>query len=1250
MVRRACLFFLFFILILILADPVRNAIIKYRSTSGPVTITTLETKPKECCPVAVSIVGSESPVVVSGAGNANVPVPSSTTNGDDHFIVARLRQTAGSAGSATTPSGYSLVAQTGSTYVYWKRYTAAPTGDIPLTFGTTDVHAIIESLTLRGIQLTPTANTPWGSLSALSDSNASHPFVVSSFAVEYDGTFVLSIFGTNGANMTLPAEQNQLYNYAYSGPPAIDLAIGHRTITTHGSVANQQLVHDSTVVDFIQITFVPAGSAESIYLNHWTDTGITTDDPDYAAEIIFDTQGPYAYLVYEEDANGYAAIKKINRNTLAVVASQIFTGYEIQYGNPTEQDNSYIYIGLQNPEVSFIKVAKSTLTVEYATATPSGASLGAFPLHMGKAGTWSQNILFTIGYFGVVDPAPSAYHIVGWNIGDGSLAYNKAIPGAAFSAGNPETPALWYGFSSFSIDDQGDIWVLGAWADNLQFGGDRGFLVKMVNGEFTLFFQRFDNLWHEDAEDLSSMLFDSASNSLFITESNGHFSRNDSRIARYSTVSGLVYANDYGSQTVLAAESAGIQGNGIRSLFGVRSVFTGWGLLNTNFSGGNGSPGNLVQHNFLTGAVVRAIQTPGDYESAKNPVLSPEGKVWMVAYSPTLGGPSFVDHLLILDITTALSEAGEGDGGGEDGQGDGGLRITQQAVEVLHNLPYEITIDRTGSGDDGGLRFLPAQRLRIGGNPNAERWLRLRNKKLIYLVTLTIKYVDGDTVNTENIYLSNHALNTRSDEDPPNIEFIAVLRDEDIPSLKQELSEVLYGLSTPTVGKIVINNADGQFDAKLPISGYVWDGGDVEIKLTGDRTELALEDAILIFTGRIGKITYADNAITVEVMSRAADLQRKKVPNTSFKGVNDEDVLEPVAYGYLYNITPYLKDAVDFTYSIAGHEIEDILDVYDNGVALSGGQYTKDLANGEFTLVAVPAGLITCDVAGKKINGLFSAIRADFIYDLLTTYGGLTDEEVDIDTIDFFAIEVGGDSGIYITNETPVLDACLALLRPVLGFLYFARDGVARVGRFEPPNDDSVISLTLRPSEMFPQGDTEADVSAAGDILVVDQSDILISKAVLLYNRNWTVFTEEQMGAASPIDPNTTAGQIKRDYLKKEALRAEIELTGPTVGRSLYANAEDMEPLDSFFINEGDARAAAQLWLDTYGIARFTISVRCATLAYNASLHNVVELDYSILDEDTGSVKPRWFSSKLTRSVAYQENYGDNVIEMLLFI
>ena len=573
---------------------------------------------------------------------------------------------------------------------------------------------------------------------------------------------------------------------------------------------------------------------------------------------------------------------------------------------------------------------------------------------------------------------------------------------------------------------------------------------------------------------------------------------------------------------------------------------------------------------------------------------------------------------------------------------DGGVLFSQQCIEVLNNLPTLIRLD-------GVLSMSGSVTLGITKND----FFKIRKKKLIYLVTLTLRYASGSTVLTENIYLSNHAFNTYANETPPNTEFIAVLRDADIPSFKQELSEALYGISIPSFGRLVINNADGQFDDKLP-PNRVWEGGTIVVKLTGDRSEIALNLATTIFTGTLGKLTYSDNTISVEVFSRAIELQKKNVPDAKFTGPNDEEVVSPVAYGYVNNISPFLKDPVNLTYKVAGHAINAITNVYDIGVALtSGSQWTNDLANGEFTLNQPAVGQITCDVQGKSILGSFSANRADFIYDLITTYGGLTIDDVDGASLTSARISMAGDSGYYINSDSPILSVVEDLLQAVLGYLYFSRLGKAIIGKFEIPDAGTIVALELDSAEIFPQGNATSDSGATGDVIVASQVDRLFSKIIMGYDHNFTIQTEDSLGHAPPVDETTASGRARRAWLSKQSLRIEASNTGPTTGRNLYKTAEEMkEPIETWFINQSDARNAANYWLEVYGVQRYLVAIQCTAAPLQTSLHNIIVITYFVKDENSGDTKTltRWFNGRKMRSVAYEENYGDNLVNLLLFI
>lgn len=583
--------------------------------------------------------------------------------------------------------------------------------------------------------------------------------------------------------------------------------------------------------------------------------------------------------------------------------------------------------------------------------------------------------------------------------------------------------------------------------------------------------------------------------------------------------------------------------------------------------------------------------------------------------------------------------------------------IYEQKIEVLRTLSRGILITRTLS--------LTGQPIASVDNNLGQvvQWFKVPKKKLIFFTTMVLRRaIDlgaGSVIQEYSLRLANHALNTRSTDVPANTEFIAVLNDQDIPPLRQDLADSLYGVSLPSFGKISINNADGQFDNFL---GWAWEGGAFTLQLTGDRSELAFSFNLTIFQGVIGKMEYSDNMITAEVLSNMQKLAAVNVPTATFTDPNGQLLPSPICYGYVYNITPLLKDAVEYTFKIAGHIIADIPAVYDSGVALDSSQYTKDLTNAEFTLVAVPVGTITCDVKGKIINGVFTAKRGDFIYDLATVYGSLSPANFDLAALTVFNFDVPGDSGIWITNPTAITDVITNLLRPILGFVFFSRANLLTLGRFQLPVDTDSVALELTSSNIFPQSDSSSEESAGGDVISVRQVQSLYNSVTLFYKMNYTPQREAELGAADPIDPTTESGAARRSYLLQQGLQTKVAVADTTSGKNLYPTATDFpstntsgsvsiaEVVQSFFVNKTDADEAAQHMLDVFSIPRFVITVRTNLISAQATLHSIARLTYTINDETTGGTRTRFFSGKRARVVGYEENYGDNTATVRLFV
>ena len=137
----------------------------------------------------------------------------------------------------------------------------------------------------------------------------------------------------------------------------------------------------------------------------------------------------------------------------------------------------------------------------------------------------------------------------------------------------------------------------------------------------------------------------------------------------------------------------------------------------------------------------------------------------------------------------------------------------------------------------------------------------------------------------------------------------------------------------------------------------------------------------------------------------------------------------PILFGELDNITPICIDTTIWKYKIAGHELEEISAVYKDGVTLTlTTDYTVDLANGEFTLVADPEnGVITCKAKGAKCkiqDGTYSAVGADILFAALTTFNSPAIPKSQIDLASFIDLQANRIQPLaaYLTDQIPVLD------------------------------------------------------------------------------------------------------------------------------------------------------------------------------------------------------------------------------------
>jgi len=235
--------------------------------------------------------------------------------------------------------------------------------------------------------------------------------------------------------------------------------------------------------------------------------------------------------------------------------------------------------------------------------------------------------------------------------------------------------------------------------------------------------------------------------------------------------------------------------------------------------------------------------------------------------------------------------------------------------------------------------------------------------------------------------------------------YIPFLYSGSLPSIQQAVDDYYNSSVRMEFGTIRFIN-DGWWYSQ--IQNYLWYKKDITIRYGAKGSDY--EDFETIFTGKTRKPMVGDEFASIDVTDVKA-LIYKEIPATKYWISNyanleagAEGLPIPIAYGEIYGIIPICIDTTAYEYKIANHEIEDILDVYKDGTALTGGgvDYTVDLANGEFTLSSDPGdSLITCDIQGKKCDiedGTYSDNVADILYDILVNYSDIDASQIDLES------------------------------------------------------------------------------------------------------------------------------------------------------------------------------------------------------------------------------------------------------------
>lgn len=464
-------------------------------------------------------------------------------------------------------------------------------------------------------------------------------------------------------------------------------------------------------------------------------------------------------------------------------------------------------------------------------------------------------------------------------------------------------------------------------------------------------------------------------------------------------------------------------------------------------------------------------------------------------------------------------------------------------------------------------------------------WAALQDTEKIFTAVLTLKKISDGT--TQTLYLCTH----------PRI-FGGIFYEpvlKGIPRFSRKMQEVIYGASLPSWGDLEIDNSEGQFDSYL--TGSAWDGRSVVLKVGGD--PLAWADYQTILSGVMGRPKYTDQAITLPVFDNQERLQvivcSDLFTSASYPNMAATDLGKPIplAIGTLKNIRPYCTNAsTKLPYKVSKEALKDITTVYDNGSSVA---FTKDLANGAFTLSGTPSGTVTCDVQGKASGGVLISLLGNIISDLLTSYAGFSAGEIDTAVLAAFNTDCPYDMGYYIDNQDTVLAIIDKLIQGCNAFYGFSRTGKFQIYQFKAPSGSPALTLSNDMEILEAPGFT-CDPSSVEDIYW---------QVVLKHTLDWANNTWSRVSSAD----------------------ASIKTT--------YLTAKDKGEIETYIVSSADAQAAADQFISLWKSPRAVTSVALKLQPLQNNLGDVVSLSRSRFGLSGGG---------LFRIIGLEEDYTNNQV------
>lgn len=447
-------------------------------------------------------------------------------------------------------------------------------------------------------------------------------------------------------------------------------------------------------------------------------------------------------------------------------------------------------------------------------------------------------------------------------------------------------------------------------------------------------------------------------------------------------------------------------------------------------------------------------------------------------------------------------------------------------------------------------------------------------------------------------------------------------------------------------GELEMVNAEGDYD--YLIAKYAIDGRRVAVKVgaAGARYDTFRT----LFDGTATDWDVREDVLRIYLRDNGYKLDVPAQPNSygGTGGLDGNDDLKgrrkPRAFGRCLNVSPAMVIPAELLYQVNDGPVDAVSAVYDRAVALTpAGNFAsaaalraattgaagsgKDIEAGEFAtclaaglvrLGGSPVGTVTCDVRGDKAGGTYVERTADIVRRLIVGTGGLADPaELSLPSFDAVNIEQPAAIGIWLDgSDRTVADVVGDLMGGIGGWGGFRRNGRFEVRVFKAPAG-------------IPTGRYDkVDIVEIGRERLPGDLSPPPWRFRQAWGRNWTV--QGDVDGQAGITPARLA------FLKEGERLAEASSAAIRADRPL---GKDIDPVQSYFADEGPAKAEAQRQLALYGqAALYRLTMK--SQAFIHDIGDVIEVTY-----------PRWNlgDGRLLSIVSISEDTDDNSVEIVGF-